>query len=222
MAVKHSRAIQNRLNFLNMSKAGIKKKYDIILGRETNVARLVALKAIKPKPFSVWEVLIPILFILGYMRSKEQREIFAQNLLFTKKTALEAAYNIIKKAHSRESEELRIKKKTDELLRALPDNVYSEAIRQEQLNEINLLIDHYCKLLSADGKDYSELITNTYQDREAYEAFQETLKRAENKVTQAARQTLGGNADSAMAERIGKTTDAVRAAEIDKIFRSNT
>ncbi len=205
-----------------MAKTGLKKKYDIVLTRETSIARLVALKVINPKPFTVWEVLIPILFIFGYMKSKEQREIFAQNLLFTKKMALEAAYNIIKKDRSRESEEQHIKKKTDELLCALPDNLYSEAIRQAQLKEINLLIDHYSKLLCADGRDYCALVTSAYQDREAYEAFQETIKRAEIKVTQAARQTLGGNTDAAMAQRIEETMVAVRSAEIDKIFNSSS
>jgi len=205
-----------------MAKAGLKKKHDIILGRETNLARLVALKAIKPKPFSVWEVLIPILFIFGYLRSKEQREVFAQNLLFTKKLALEAAFDMIKKNHSRESVELQIKKKTDELLAALPGNVYSEAIRREQLKEINLLIDHYCKLITAEGQDYPSLVISAYPGRDAYVAFQEKLKRAEIDVTRAARKTLGGNTDSAMAARIEETTDAVRMAEVDTIFSSNT
>ena len=96
-----------------------------------------------------------------------------------------------------------------------------EAIRQEQLKEINLLIDHYCKLLSVHGRDYSALVTSAYQDREAYEAFQETITRAEKKVTQAARQTLGGNTDAAMAQLLEETINAVRLAEIDKIFNSN-
>ena len=204
-----------------MAKAGIKKKYDIILGRETNHARMVALQVIKPKPLSVWEVLIPILFILGYLRSKEQREVFAQNLLFTKKLALQAAFDMIRKGQSRDTVELQIKKKTDELLTALPGDVYSEAIRREQLKEINLLIDHYRKLIGAEGQDYPSLVISAYQDTDAYLSFQEELKRAELNVTRAAHQTLGGNADSAMAARIEKTTDAVRRAEIDTIFSSN-
>jgi hypothetical protein len=204
-----------------MAKAGLKKKHDIILSRETNHARLVALKAIKPKPFSVWEVLIPIFFIFGYLKSKEQREIFAQNLLFTKKLALEAAFDMMKKDHSRESADRRILKKTDDLLAALPGNVYSETIRREQLKEIDLLIDHYCRLFDGDGKDYPALVVSAYPQRGAYVDFQEKLTRSEKNVTQAARQTLGGNTDSVMAARIEETMTAVRKAEIDKIFSSN-
>jgi len=205
-----------------MGKTGLRKKYNIVLSRETSIARLVALKAIKPKPFTVWEVLIPILFIFGYMKSKEQREIFAQNLLFTKKLALDAAFNKIKKKQSRQSAEFHFKKKTDDLLAALPGDVYSEVIRQEQLKEMNLLMDHYCQLMQAEGTDYDALVLGAYHTRAEYNAFLERLRGAEERVAQAARQTLGANTDTAMADRIEKATYRVRMAEIDKIFETDS
>ncbi|MHC4458101.1 MAG: NF038143 family protein [Planctomycetota bacterium] len=201
-----------------MRSVGLKKKYDIILARERNLARSVALEAIKPKPFSVWEVMIPIVFILGYMRSKEQREVFSQNVLFTKKLALEAAYDMIQKNTSREAVIDRIKSKTDQLLSSVPANIYSKTIRQEQLKEIDLLIDHYSKVIQAEGEDYSSLVAGAYHNRDEFKAFQTRLKSAEEKVAQAARQTLGGNTDSAMAARIEQTVDKLRMAEAEKIF----
>src|SRR5210317_762625 len=107
------------------------------------MVKSVAVQAIKPKPFSVWEVLIPIVFILGYMRSKEQREIFAQNLMFTKKMALEAAFEMLDKDRSKETVMRRIATETESLLSSMPNGVYSDAIRQEQIREVDLLIDHY-------------------------------------------------------------------------------
>ena len=205
-----------------MGKTELRKKYDLVLKRETSIARLVALKAIKAKPFTVWEVLIPILFILGYLRSKEQREIFVQNLLFTKKLALDAAYNMIKKGHSRQSAEARIKKQTDDLLATLPADVYSEAIRQEQLKEIELLMDHFCKLMRAEGTGYDALVSNAYRSRDEYDVFLGRLTDAEKKVAQAARQTLGASTDTAMADRIENATRSARTAEIDKIFASDS
>lgn len=205
-----------------MAKTRLKKKYDIVLSRETNIARLIALKVLKPKPFTVWEVLIPIFFIFGYMKSKEQREIFAQNLLFTKKMALDAAYDMLKNDHSRQSAELQMKKKTDDLLAALPDDVYSEAIRQEQLKEMDLLMGHYCKLMQAEGQDYDTLVLDAYRVRAEYNSFLEVLRDAEERVTQAARQTLGTNTDTVMAQRIENATDSARMAEIDKIFDTNS
>ena len=198
----------------------LKNKFDVIFARERRMAKSVAFQAIKPKPFSVWEVLIPVVFILSFMRSKEQREIFAQNLLFTKKLALEAAFDLIKKGHSRETVVDRIKKKTDGLLASLPQEVYSEAIRQEQMKEMDLLIDHYARLIQAEGENYAELVIVAYPTREAYLNFQEKLKRAEEKVTQTARLTLGAKTDPDMVARIQAATAQVRQAEVELIFNS--
>jgi oligoribonuclease NrnB/cAMP/cGMP phosphodiesterase (DHH superfamily) len=198
--------------------ADLKKKFEIILSREQISAKYVALKALTPKPLSVWEVLIPILFILSFMKSKQDREVFAQNLLFTKKLALEAALDMIEKNKSRESVMDQIKSKTDQLISTLPDNLYSNAIRQEQVKEIDLLIDHYCKLIQAEGNDYDALVLSAYGNQEQYKAFHARLKDAEKKVAQAARQTLGVNTDSAMAARIEEAMNKQRMAEVEKIF----
>ena len=127
--------------------AKLKKKFDLILSRERQMVKSVALQTIKPKPFSVWEVLIPIVFILGYMRSKEQREIFAQNLMFTKKLALGAAFEMLTRDRSKEMVMRRVASETESLLSSIPSGVYSDAIRQKQIGEVDLLIDHYCKLI---------------------------------------------------------------------------
>lgn len=200
---------------------GLKKKYEFILSRERRIAKSVALQAIKPKPFSVWEVLIPVIFILSYMRAKESREIFTQNLLFTKKLALEAAFDMVKKEQSREAVMARVGSQTESLLASVPADLYSDEIRREQIKEIDLLIDHYCKLIRAEGRDYAALVINAYPTKEAYWAFHQKLRSAEINVTEAARRTLGVQADSDMAARIEAATDRLRLAEVEQIFNSN-
>jgi hypothetical protein len=200
----------------------LKRKFEMILSREQTMAKSVALQAIKPKPFSVWEVMIPLIFILSYMRARENRELFAQNLLFTKKMALEAAFDMVKKEQSREAVMNRINSKTESLLSSVPDGVYSDAIRQEQLKEIDLLIDHYCRLMKAAGKDYPALVMKAYQTKAAYIALQEKLKAAEKKVTEAARQTLGTQTDSDMVARIEAAAARLRREEVETIFSSTS
>ena len=190
----------------------------MILARERRNANAVALQAIKPKPFSVWEVLIPVIFILGFMRSKEQRETFAQNLMFTKKMALEAAFEMLKKGQTKEAAMRRIASETQSLLSSIPNNVYSDVIRQEQLAEIDLLIDHYCKLMQAEGSDYVALVADAYQTREDYAVFQDQLTLAESAVTRAARDTLGNQTDDQMAGRIETATDKIRQQEVETIY----
>ena len=201
--------------------AKLKKKFDLILSRERWMVKSVALQTIKPKPFSVWEVLIPIVFILGYMRSKEQREIFAQNLMFTKKLALEAAFEMLKRDRSKEMVMHRVASETASLLPSIPNGVYSDAIRQQQIGEVDLLIDHYCKLMRADGDDYAALAVNAYRTKMDYSDFQDKLASAERMVTQAARETLGHQTDNEMALRIETAIEKIRRQEIDTIYSAH-
>ena len=198
--------------------AEIKKKFDAILAREKQMAKSIALKAMPSKPLSVWEVLIPVVFILGYMRSKADRDIFSQNMLFTKKMALEAALDMLKTKKSKAAALMQIELKTKELLCSLPDGIYSDDIRQEQLGEINLLIDHYALLLGAGGEDYASLVVSSYRTGKDYALFNDMLASAEKKVTEAARQTLGHQADNDMAAKIEKIIDDLRRKEVETIF----
>ena len=199
-------------------RSDLKKKYDIILSHETAIARSVALATIKPRPFSVWEVLIPIIFIFGYMKSKETREVFAQNVLFTKKMALQAAVDMFKKGDTREAGMERIRSKTKDMIDSIPDGIYSDEIRQEQLKEMGLLVDHYCRLLESTGDDYDSLVINAYQTPEKLVNFYERLQKAEDGVGRAAQNTLGGNADSRTLERMNAALRNSRRRVTEKIF----
>jgi hypothetical protein len=198
----------------------LKKKYDMILSHETTIARSVALAVIQPKPLSVWEVVIPILFIFGYMKSKETREIFAQNVLFTKKMAMQAAFDMLKKGQTREFVMERIRSKTREMIASIPGGIYSAEIRREQLKEIDLLIDHYCKLLNSEGDSYDSLVFNAYRTSHGLAGFFKQLQEAEEGAARAARDTLGGNADTRTLERMKAVTRDSRIKETEKIFGS--
>ena len=140
----------------------LKQKFDAVLNREKSFANSVAAAVIRPKPLSVWEVLIPVIFILGFMKSRQEREVFSQNLMFTKNMALEAAYKMVRDGRAVEEVMADIDERTRELVATAPDGIYSEQIRREQFKEIRLLIDHYSRLLNADGADFKALVTAAY------------------------------------------------------------
>lgn len=196
----------------------LKKKYQLILSQEFATARSAALKVLKPKPFSVWEVLIPIVFILGYMRAKEQRELFTQNLIFTKKLALGAALDIAKNKLSKQEAMDKIDKETKAVISNVDENIYSEEIRKCQMDEIDFLIDHYINLLEADGLDYKTFILDVYQTKNEYIKFITELNAFEKKVTSAACQTLGGKADMTTLAQLESTIESIRQKEADDIF----
>jgi hypothetical protein len=199
--------------------AGLKKKFDLIYNYERFIGNSVALRVIQSKPIGVWEFLIPIVFILHFMRNKQSRELFIQNYMFTKLKALDAAFKMLKKGLSIRDVVSGIEDKTRALLTA-PETqgIYSETIRQQQLNEIGVLFDHYRKLLGAEGQDYVALARNAYGSRQNYFIFHEQLKSAEKKVSDAARLTLGSKSDVETLLRIEKATEEIRRSQIEKIF----
>lgn len=196
----------------------INKKHNAILAREKSQAGAIAASVVKPAPIGVWDVLIPIVFILNYIKGKQDREFFAQNFLFTKNLALEAALDMVKNGKTRESVLSEIEEKTLSVLEAADKNVYSDDIRKPQTREIVLLLDHDFKLLKSDGGEYAELVANAYADRQSYETFLNQLKSAEDEVMQASVLLMGDRANLEFIERIRQATVRIREAEINRIF----
>ena len=186
------------------------------------MAQGLAASLIRPKTLTVWEIMIPVIFILNYAKLKQSREIFIQNQMFTKKMALDAALDMKKKDTSKETVMAQIQTKTKELVSSVPGGIYSDDIRRQQLKEMDLLIDHFSRLLNAAGKDYAALVTHAYQTAADYSSFLEALKSAENEVIGAARRTLGDQTDMETAAKIESITANMRTAEVKKIFSSDS
>lgn len=199
----------------------IDTKYEKILTQERALARKVAAAVIPTPPLSVWEITIPPVFLINFLRLKRARETMALNLLFTKKLALEAAFNMLDKGKDRVAVKEQIKEKTSNLLTADKKGIYSAKIRQKQMQEIDLLIDHYLRLLQAEGKDYQVMLRNAYPQKEKYVAFLKELEEAEREVYRAALQTVKLASAREMAERMEETTERIRRVEMEKIFELN-
>ena len=196
-------------------------KHESILAYERSLAKAVASAVIESKPLSVWEITIPILFVTNFFRFKRSREVFTLNFLFTKKLALEAAFEMIKKGHSKDEAMSRIKDKTRNILASDQKGVYSQKVRQKQLNEMELLIDHYRRLLGADGKDFTSMMKHAYRTRESYDKFLGKLKGAEIEVNRAAKQTVKISTASELVSKMEKAAERIRMARAEKIFGSN-
>ena len=189
-----------------------------ILSQERSLAKTVASAVIDTPTLSVWDVAIPIIFLFNFLRFKRARETFVLNFLFTKKMALEAAFAMVAKGRTREEAKVQIREKTGNLLAADKKGIYSSKIRQRQMNEIEILLDHYRKLLCAEGKDYSAMVKNAYRSQEEYRVFLKELQRAEKAVNQAAMQTVGTPSAERIVATMEEVPEKIRIAEIEKIF----
>jgi hypothetical protein len=193
-------------------------KYQSILAQERSLADAIASAVIEVKPVSAWEILIPILFLLRLFQTKRSKETFALNFLFTKKLALEAAFTMVDKGRSREEAREQVKEKTGNILSGDKAGLYSSKIRQKQLKEMDLLIDHYTRLLEAEGKNFPPMVRNAYRTREGYAAFLRELEEAEKEVYQAATQTVKTSSAREIASKMEEATARIRRAELDRLF----
>jgi hypothetical protein len=194
-------------------------KYNIIRSEERRLAKAVAKKIAKMPEITVWAFMIPFIFVFSFLKYKRTSETFALNFLFTKRLALDAALDIIKKGLQRQDVIVRINDKTRDVLASDTQGVYSEKIRMKQMNEINLLLDHYLKLLEAEGKNYKSLLKNAYQTQDNYRTFLQQLTAAEKAVNQAALQTVGKSETAhEIISEMENATESIRTEEAKIIF----
>ncbi len=193
-------------------------KYDTILTHETAWAYGTASALHAQRPITVWEVLIPIFLVFNFAKTRGDRQFLAQNLMFTKQLALDGAMDIVKRGTSREEAMEQARSKTDEILHSEHNGLYSEHIQRSQLREIELLVDHYCRLLRSNGTDYRSLVTTAYMERWEYDDFLDKLKNAEKEVSTAAMETLGSRGDPEFTARMERHAARLRKAAADRIF----
>jgi plasmid maintenance system killer protein len=195
-------------------------KYENILAQENAVAKAVARSVIGQNPVTAWDVLIPIVFVFNVLKFKRAREIFALNFLFTKKLALQGVFDMIKTGQSREDALAQIRNRTSEILASDKKGIYSIKIRQKQMREVELLLDHYYRLLNAEGKDYGAMVKHAYRTRQDFVAFVKELEGIEKEVNRAASQTVKTPSAPDIIIKMEEATARLRAAEAENIFPS--
>lgn len=195
----------------------IDTRYEIVLSREQQFAKTVAFKVLDKPELSAWMFLIPFIciqYIHSYQKFQAGAKMFAREFMFTKKAALDAAFDMNKNgvpkakalsAHFSDQEDGYAKQ--------------AEKMRRKQLGEVGLLIDHYVKLLSAKGDSYQSLLKNAYQTRANYTRFLDLLQQAEKEVSLSAKRAFSQAEDfSQIISKMEITTNALRMGEMNTIF----
>jgi len=158
------------------------EKYQIILNAEEQFAREVTLGVLYLRPLSVWHYLIPGMFIIDFLRRGSAIRKYGETFMFPRKLALQAARDLSAgKTRTAIDPQLEteIKNWLAELKLDSPDLV------KAQKDTVDLLIDHYVKLVQAEGDSYDDLIQNAYSARETFETHLSDITAAENEVDRA-------------------------------------
>jgi hypothetical protein len=157
-------------------------KYEIILNAEQQFAREVTIGVLYLRPLSVWHYLIPGMFIIDFLRRGSAIRKYGETFMFPRKLALQAARDLsagTTRADIDPHLETEIKSWLAKLQLGSPDLVNT------QKETVDLLIDHYVKLLQAEGESYYDLIQNAYSARESFETHLREMTAAENEVDRA-------------------------------------
>jgi hypothetical protein len=192
------------------------KNYQMILSAEESFAQGVALGAWVQRPLTAWHYLLPGMFVWDIVKRRMSIQQYSGLFLFPRKLALDAALEMIR-GEEREGVLSKAENKVQEWLSV--QKVYSPRILRGHIEQIRILLDHYSRLLQAEGESYSRLIRNTYGTRENYESFLARLSAAEGDVDQGLSEIQGGTAESwerLRAEQV--QVGQLRKREVDRIF----
>jgi len=194
----------------------MREKYNIILEAEESFARAVALGVHVKRPLSAWHFILPGMFIFDFLRRSSETRRYSDLFLFPRKLALDGALDSLS-GEDRKKILSQIEGKMKERLSSL--NLYSDKLHRNHMEEISLLMDHYSKLLHAEGNHYPALVNYAYQSRESYEAYLHRLSAAEQEVDQAIVEIRGETKEIMERLRVEQTqVMELRTKEVNQIF----
>ncbi len=169
---------------------------------------------------STWRVIIFPLALADRIRSRKTINEISKNILFTKELAFNAARRI-SEGSDRAMELGTIDLKTREVLKHEQKGFYTEKIRKKQLSEISLLIDHYLKLINAQGTRYEELLREAYMTRKDYRTFIDELEQREADVIESAVSTMRKGSKKervAWFKKLREASREIRIEILDRVF----
>ena len=197
------------------------KLYRAIEKYESRQNDKIAKKLIDDKKIKFgWRTIVFPLFIYDCIRYFNRLRVLRKNLFFTKQLALGTAQNIYQgKERAWETRLLEIK--TKEILDKEKKGFYTEKIRNKQLNEIELLVDHYIDLFNSNQSSYADAIKAKYSSKGSYLEFLNRLQKVEAEVIQAAIVTMRKGTKKERRqwfEKVKQVTRKNRIQEADRIY----
>jgi hypothetical protein len=164
--------------------------YNMIMAAEEQFAREVTLGVIVSRPLTVWHYIIPGMFIIDFLRRGSAIRRYTKHFIYPRKLAIDAA-RAISEGEDKFSLNSNLEKDTSTWLNSL--NLFSPELVQTHLELIDVLTEHYTKLLKADGDTFYLLIKNAYKNRDNFKVFIDQITAAEKAVDEKVIEKLGGN-----------------------------
>ena len=143
-----------------------------------------------------------------------------KNLLFTRRKAIKAAREVAR-GGDRAIQMGFIEIETKDLLDREKKGFYTEKVRRKQTREVELLVDHFLRLMNTKENTFEAMVRESYPSGKEYLAFLNRLQQAEQDVIQAAITSMRKGSKK---ERLNwfkgvrETTRSIRMEEASRIF----
>jgi hypothetical protein len=154
-------------------------KYQIIRSAEEQFAREVTLGVMIQRPLPALLYIIPGMFFIEYLRRGTAIRKYTKHFMFPRNLALLTAEAVLRGEDGQEINarvEMDIRNWLSEL------GLYSPELAEAQKKSVELIRDHYMKLLAAEGDSIHDLIKAAYPSKGDYVALLEVLSSAEKEI----------------------------------------
>ena len=189
----------------------LEEKKGWIIAQERRLADFVARQVIEKPELSIWMILIPIIFVHFFYRLNKVangRKEFVANFMITRQRALEAALEGLATGHAPDPDALC-------RMSSSPEATYGEYAAW-----LKVLLEHYARLLQAEGDSVEELTRSAYGTRSNYLLCLHQIHRAEKAFNTALTPHLDPSLTgvSTIIETMETQSETYRRQEAEKIF----
>ncbi len=198
--------------------AELDKRYALIWSHEEQFAYRLGQEVLDKPVVSVWMIILPVLLVHHMQRVSSYRNgvrAFARGILEHRQKALDKARQDVESGESRNcgfEEYFPSLEGVSERDRSLAD---------KQVRIMQILQDHYRKLLKAGKESYQGLLEEVYSDREHYRGFLERLTAAEQELNRYLTAKVHTTEDSrAVVQRMETYCNELRRKELQRFFSS--
>ena len=152
-----------------MTSKKLTRNYWIIHEEENQFARTLAIYIRSKMPQPKWHLLIPFKFLYEFLSTRRLGDDLFRNAMFFKIMALKSTYRLYMDENP-QSLRQEFSDKLQEKLETL--NLNTSKVQEKYVELIDLFVEHYYRLMPAQGKSYKELLKNGYDGNASeYEDF---------------------------------------------------
>ena len=163
-----------------------------------------------------WHNFIPFKFLVEHFGRKKETTQFSQKHLRFKETALRAAEEAVRSGNTERPRQEMKGELREFWMRE--QKLESREVYENLSAMMDLLMDHYLRMLQTREREYLLMVRGAYRDRPAYQEFLTRMEQVEHAIDQGVVEALGKTWPEPYIQSKQKAIHDVRKRELDDAF----